>query len=260
MRGTLSSFPFIFFATILLSHSVRCKNCTAVTHRCVGIFFHPTVFYTCNFWQSNSRADLQNKISDGKMETLAMHIARLPENVNLVDLARVNGVQAQNHTRNAPDDCYETLPFKIKLLGKKGWKKYTIRSQDDKILTVKKTSQSEAIKVSFQTRKSSVLSIMNRSPGVCVNNWPRSMDFSNHFKCEKCNYFELIRDTFWLFKYSVTWVEVGNAWIKHDLPVAPVGLKTIATHPEPTSWRRTRLKKDSPRKKNLHLLKAILNF
>lgn len=42
---------------------------------------------------------------------------RVPENVNnLVDQAGVNGVQTQNHARNAPDDCCEILLLKIKLL------------------------------------------------------------------------------------------------------------------------------------------------
>lgn len=103
--------------------------------------------------------------------------------------------------------------------------------------------QSDGPTMSSQAGKAGLPWMMTRSRRVSVNNSALRVDFSNHFKCENGNYFELIRDTFWFFKYVVSRVEVGITWIKEDHPAAPSGQKTIVSGPEPTPWWRTGSKK-----------------
>lgn len=125
----------------------------------------------------------------------------------------------------------------------KYWFKLKDQLQGDDNPTDTQKYQSDGIKMSSQAGKAGLPSMMNRPRWVSVNYSMLSMDFSNHFECENCNYFELIRDTFWFFKYAATGVEVGNTWIKHDHSAAPSGQKTVESGPEPTPWRRTSFKK-----------------
>lgn len=125
----------------------------------------------------------------------------------------------------------------------KYWYKLKDQLQGDDNPTDTQKYQRDGTKMSSPAGKAGLPSMMNRPRWVSVNYSMLSVDFSNHFECENCNYFELIRDTFWFFKYAATGVEVGNTWIKHNHSAATSGQKTVVSGPEPTPWWRTRLKK-----------------